>query len=165
MENNQTFSPVIRFGKHRGELLCNVDADYLAWLSGQEGFRGTIGGEPAPIAAAEELKRRKAGAPLHQPMAIEEAESHISDLNSKTEFRFSNRGIDDAIKYLLKNFLMRLDQSQEFTDWLGETLQEGTKLGKITKTSDKFTEAIQYMDLEFMIDRRNETLCFIVKNK
>lgn len=165
--------PKIYFGKHKGQTLSQVESDYLNWLAGQSEteFKGAIGGKPAPVAAKEELERRRLNKPLNRGMAVE-GEGAISldeegkddlTLKSTDKVQVCVKSMDDAVQLIFKEFLLKTTKDSGFSNWLKHVAKEAIKYGtKVPHELDDYV-TYEYLKVKFTFSLRDKTLTRIKK--
>lgn len=189
-----TQAHIIPFGKHKGQKLQSVDSDYLHWLANKDSveFKSSIGGYPAPVAAAWELNRRgekmkSALSKKNLSQAPSASDSQISasrdnevsmgdterqdeepDSFVPTPLELSYFAIDKAILLLLKDYAAGREEKEGFTTWLLRTLNEASELSPPTTQETKAygkVEVYTYLNTEFVVNCSHRILVDVQRCK
>lgn len=166
--------PQLTFGKHKGLRLSEVEDSYLSWMAFGKKEQGPLnfGGRNWEELAKEEIERRKKRAPLAKGLEVE-ALVNLDESGKEVErdkvrptdlVTVTIQSVDDAAEHLLREFIIRSDKKQKFSDWIVDLAKEAAKHGEHRGRIGENIEYV-YMNRLFQFDLRTLTIVSIQKLK
>jgi len=131
-QKRNELDPVLAFGMHKGEKLSSVPIDYLQWVVTQDKYN-LKHTRDWPALAKAELERRAEEEELPEGMEFVEAGTIQVKLKKSTPPILTTQAIDGAAKGMLRDFVLRNDQNQTFSNWIQKVGQEALQYGTHTK--------------------------------
>lgn len=160
---------IIPFGKHQGEDFKSLPSDYLTWMARERNNKGDVirNGVNWTEEALQELAKRGStprGVPakpkveqsslpwssdkvdFDSPVPVVDATESPTDYAVRMvrsgEFELGVAAIDDAVDFLMKEYLLRVARQDKFSVWLKNYIVEEaghktTKMDRVTDQSGK----------------------------
>jgi uncharacterized protein (DUF3820 family) len=135
-------NPRLDFGKEKGKTLPEVESSYLKWCIAEHEKDPNKDGPLqrwAPLMKAE-LERRAKGEKLpsgleftDDPLDLDPTKEPEAPPPPKKVTRVRTTAIDGAMnsRELIKQFVLRTDQSVKYSQWLMDLANEARKYGKL----------------------------------